>query len=126
MTLTTSKNYRYLHFKRLKSDKAQNDRDPGFVFVMNFYKRNSDKNFDEVVYGNSIELGYRDTDLPLYLYSKAIDYHNDIHLSVTFRDSRVDTEGEYKKSLELTINSLNKIEPGIYEKLLEISEKKAN
>ena len=98
LTLTTSKNYRYLHFKRLKSDKAQNDRDPGFVFVMNFYKRNSDKNFDEVVYGNSIELGYRDTDLPLYLYSKAIDYHNDIHLSVTFRDSRVDTEGEYKKS----------------------------
>lgn len=35
-------------------------------------------------------------------------------------------KGEYKKSLELTINSLNKIEPGIYEKLLEISEKRAN
>ncbi|MBR3229599.1 MAG: septation ring formation regulator EzrA [Bacilli bacterium] len=32
-------------------------------------------------------------------------------------------KGEYKRSLELTINSLNKIEPGIYEKLLEISEK---
>lgn len=27
-------------------------------------------------------------------------------------------KGEYKKSLELTINSLNKIEPGIYDKLL--------
>lgn len=35
-------------------------------------------------------------------------------------------KGEYKRSLELTINSLNKIEPGIYEKLLEISEKRAN
>ena len=35
-------------------------------------------------------------------------------------------KGEYKKSLELTINSLNKIEPGIYEKLLELSERKAN
>ena len=35
-------------------------------------------------------------------------------------------KGEYKKSLELTINSLNKIEPGIYEKLLELSEKKAS
>lgn len=34
-------------------------------------------------------------------------------------------KGEYKRSLELTINSLNKIEPGIYEKLLEISEKKS-
>lgn len=29
-------------------------------------------------------------------------------------------KGEYKKSLELTINSLNKIEPGIYEKLLNL------
>ena len=27
-------------------------------------------------------------------------------------------KGEYQKSLELTINSLNKIEPGIYNKLL--------
>ena len=35
-------------------------------------------------------------------------------------------KGEYKKSLELTINSLNRIEPGIYEKLLEISEKRKN
>ena len=35
-------------------------------------------------------------------------------------------KGEYKKSLELTINSLNRIEPGIYEKLLEISEKRTN
>ena len=28
-------------------------------------------------------------------------------------------KGEYQKSLELTINSLNKVEPGIYEKLLD-------
>ncbi|MBR2833440.1 MAG: septation ring formation regulator EzrA [Bacilli bacterium] len=29
-------------------------------------------------------------------------------------------KGEYQKSLELTINSLNRIEPGIYDKLLEL------
>lgn len=29
-------------------------------------------------------------------------------------------KGDYKKSLELTINSLNKIEPGIYDKLLKL------
>ena len=29
-------------------------------------------------------------------------------------------KGEYKKSLELTINSLNKIEPGFYDKLLKL------
>ncbi len=30
------------------------------------------------------------------------------------------SKGEYKKSLDLTINSLNKIEPGIYDKLLKL------
>ncbi len=30
------------------------------------------------------------------------------------------SKGDYKKSLDLTINSLNKIEPGIYEKLLKL------
>ena len=34
-------------------------------------------------------------------------------------------KGEYKKSLELTINSLNKIEPGIYEKLLNFYSEEA-
>lgn len=33
-------------------------------------------------------------------------------------------KGDYKKSLEVTINSLNKIEPGIYDKLLEVSDKR--
>ena len=32
--------------------------------------------------------------------------------------------GEYQKSLELTINSLNKIETGIYEKLLRLHEER--
>ena len=31
-------------------------------------------------------------------------------------------KGEYQKSLEMTINSLNKIEPGIYNKLLKFYE----
>ena len=34
-------------------------------------------------------------------------------------------KGEYRKSLELTINCLNRIEPGIYEKLINLyAEKK--
>lgn len=35
-------------------------------------------------------------------------------------------KGEYQKSLELTINSLNKIEPGIYDKLLSFYSEEAN
>ena len=33
-------------------------------------------------------------------------------------------KGEYKKSFELTINVLNKIEPGIYNKILNLYSSK--
>ncbi len=61
-----------------------------------------------IVYGNRYRSREKDLDRNLK-YSESLFY-----------------KGEYKKSLELTINSLNKIEPGIYEKLLELSEKKSN
>jgi len=54
-----------------------------------------------IVYGNR----YRSTEAEL---DKHLNYSE-----VLFN------KGEYKKSLELSINSLNKIEPGIYEKLLD-------
>ena len=54
-----------------------------------------------IVYGNR----FRSTEIEL---DKNLNYSE-----VLFN------KGEYKKSLELSINSLNKIEPGIYEKLLE-------
>ena len=95
LTLTTSTNYTRLLIKKLKSDKPIKEKDPGFVFVFDYYSRDSSKNFDEVVYGSSIEMAYRDTDLPVYMYSKKVDYSNDINIAVTFRDSRNDTEGEY-------------------------------
>lgn len=99
LTLTSSTNYKRIIFKKLKSDAPQRDNiDPGFVFIIDYYSRSATKNFDEVVYGNSIEIGYRDTDLPIFLYSKSVDYTNDIALSVTFRDSHIDTSGEYKES----------------------------
>ncbi|MBR3198575.1 MAG: septation ring formation regulator EzrA [Bacilli bacterium] len=59
-----------------------------------------------IVYGNRYRSKEKDLDRNLN-YSESLFY-----------------KGEYKKSLELTINSLNKIEPGIYDKLLELSEKK--
>lgn len=55
----------------------------------------------------------------------AIVYGNRYRTSVEGLDSNLTYsemlfyKGEYKKSLELTINYLNRIEPGIYDKLLE-------
>ena len=59
-----------------------------------------------LVYGNRYRSSEKDLDRNL-IYAESLFY-----------------KGEYKKSLELTINSLNKIEPGIYEKLLKLSERR--
>ena len=99
LTLTTpSSKYKTLVITKIKSDAKQKEQLPGFVFVIDYIERNPSKNFDEVIYGNSIEIAYRDTDLPLFLYTKAVDYSNDISLALTFRDSHIDTSGEYTES----------------------------
>lgn len=78
-------------------------------------------------------------DLSLKLYSKtkeiiknatfaemAIVYGNRYRTSIEGLDKNLTyaevlfNKGEYKKSLELAINSLNRVEPGIYDKLLNL------
>ena len=55
-----------------------------------------------IVYGNR----YRST-------------HDEINNSLSISE-RLFYQGEYKKSFEVTINALNKIEPGIYSKILKL------
>ncbi len=55
-----------------------------------------------IVYGNRYRTSVEDLDKQL-IYAEVLFY-----------------KGDYKKSLELTINSLNKVEPGIYDKLLNL------
>jgi len=55
-----------------------------------------------IVYGNRYRSSYEETDKNL-TYSEILFF-----------------KGEYKKSLELTINTINKVEPGIYNKLLDL------
>ena len=70
----------------------------GFVFYVSYFLRDPKLNFDHVDYGTSIEIGYRQTDLPVYLYSKIGSHYNDINIAFTFKDSDIDTEGEYDYS----------------------------
>ena len=80
--------------KRTTSNNQLNaDDDAGFVFYVSYYIRDPENNFDEVTYGKSIELSYRETDLPVYLYSKIGSYYNDLIIAVTFMDSEEDKEG---------------------------------
>ena len=75
-----------------------NEVDSGFFFYVSYYIRNLENNFDEVQFGKSVELSYRETDLPVFLYSKLNSYFNDMYISVTFTDSEIDTGGEYSES----------------------------
>ena len=71
--------------------------DPGFLFYISYYLKDQ-QNFDEVIYGRSLEFSYKDTDLPVILYSKIGDYSSDINVAVTFKDSQFDNNGEYISS----------------------------
>ena len=58
-----------------------------------------------IVYGNRYRSDYEELDKNL-TYSETLFY-----------------KGEYKKSLEISINALNRIDNGIYDKLLKLYEK---
>jgi len=70
----------------------------GFVFYVSYFLRDPKLNFDHVDYGKSLEIVYRQTDLPVFLYSKIGSHYNDINIAFTFKDSDIDTEGEYEYS----------------------------
>ena len=78
LSLTSGTPLNELIIKKRKTD------NPNFIFYVSYYVRDPENNFDEVQYGKSIEIAYRDTDLPVYLYSKVGSYFNDINVAVTF------------------------------------------
>ena len=110
LTLTSGQNVDSLIVTRRKE---KTDDSPGFVFYLTYYKRDSRVNFDEVKYGQSIEIGYRNTDLPITLYSKIGSYFRDISVAFTFKDSHYDTKGVFLSSPLVLKASLAK-ESSIY------------
>ena len=82
--------------KRDEEKKLGSMEDPGFAFYISYHERDPTINFDEIDYGKSIEISYKDTDLPIVLYSKILDQYRDINVAVTFRDNEIDDYGEYE------------------------------
>ena len=84
--------------RKTENNKLSDDSEPGFVFYISYNIRDGDTNFDEIQYGQSLEIGYRDTHLPIYLYSKVGSSITDLNIAVTFKDSDKDLRGEYISS----------------------------
>ena len=114
LTLTSGTTLTELNItRRGVNNKLSADEDPGFVFYVSYYVRDGENNFDEVQFGKSLEIAYRDTNLPVYLYSKLDNYYSDVSISITFKDSFLDNKAEYKTS-PLTVRASVEKESVVY------------
>ena len=98
LTLSSGSNSDHLVLRKrqieINNNKIKTMQDPGFLFYIAYYLKDQ-QNFDEVIYGRSLEFSYKDTDLPVILYSKIGNFSSDINVAVTFKDSQFDNHGEY-------------------------------
>ena len=75
-------------------DKAVED--PGFAFYISYTVKDIKVKYDEISYGKSLQISYKDIDdLPVYLYSKInTTEYRDINVAITFRDNANENMGE--------------------------------
>ena len=70
---------------------------PGFVFYIQYHLVNPEDelSFEEINYGKSLEIAYKDTELPVILYSKIGTEYRDINVAITFKNDEIEQKGEY-------------------------------
>lgn len=100
ITLSSGKNNDELIIRNLlvnNNNKVSMMEDPGFAFYISYYLISSDREiiFDEIIYGKSLEMSYKDINLPIVLYSKIGTEYHDINIAITFKDNSIDQGGEY-------------------------------
>ena len=59
---------------------------PGFAFYIEYYLRSSDMNFDEISLGKTTEIAYKNSDFPLYYYSKLNNFDYSINTFFNLHD----------------------------------------
>ena len=71
--------------------------DAGFVFYISYHKMNLENHmaFEEVNYGQSTEMAFKDADLPLVIYNKIGLQYRDINVAITFKDNDIEQKGEH-------------------------------
>jgi hypothetical protein len=95
ISLSSGKGLDKLIIKKRIDPKVNEMEDPGFIFYISYHERDPNLNFDELNYGKSLEISYKDTDLPVVLYSKILTTYRDVNVAITFRDNAIDEGGEY-------------------------------
>ena len=90
--------------------------DPGFAFYISYHLMNPEDEitFKEITYGKSLEIAFKDTDLPVVLYNKIGTEYRDVNVAITFKDNEMETKGEYPFS-PITVSAQLVKERTIYE-----------
>ena len=71
-------------------------KNPGFAFYVQYHLVNPENelSYEEINYGKSLEIAYKDTELPVVLYSKIGTEYRDINVAITFKDNEIEQRGE--------------------------------
>ena len=97
ISLYSGKNIDELVIHRLYStnNKLTKMENPGFAFYISYYLVDSSNDiiFEEINYGKSLEMSFKDTKLPLVLYNKIGVEYRDINIAITFKDNDADKTG---------------------------------
>ena len=116
LTLSSGKSVDQLVIRKRKEETPtlkEKIGNPGFLFYISYYLKNPNYNYDEVIYGKSLEFAYKETDLPVVLFSKMGNISSDINVAVTFKDMDTLSSGSYNYTPILVSASLIK-ENSIY------------
>lgn len=77
---------------------------PGFAFYINYLLRPSKINLDEIQFGRSTQLAYRNTDLPVYIYSK-LSQIEDTNIFVSLYDLVGESYSQFTKVIPFELNA---------------------
>ena len=85
--------------RKYTNNKFTSSEEPGFVFYISYNTRNPEINFDKIKDKNSLEIIYKQTDLPIYLFSTLqMPNNSPINIAITFKDLDINQKGEYNSS----------------------------
>ena len=82
----------------INNNKLNAMENPGFVFYASYLIKDNSVNFNEINYGKSMQITYKDSGLPFFLYSKIGSDFRDINIAITFSDNEIDKEGIHETS----------------------------
>ena len=100
ISLYSGKEIDELVVHRLVTDNQANNLsampNPGFVFYIQYHLVNPENeiSYEEINYGKSLEIAYKDTNLPVILYSKIGTEYRDINVAITFKNDEIESRGE--------------------------------